>query len=102
MLRKTIVIAVLAMAVGGCGTAGKNKTSYEELFAQAQSEVRIAQQMGFLWRDTKKILAQSRHAHEQGDKDRAMRLAKEALRQAQLAQEQAKSQANPQIVYPPI
>lgn len=102
MMQKVILVAVLALAVGACVTAGKGKSSYEELYTRAQSEIRIAQQMGFLWRDTKKILARSKRAHELGDKDEAMKLATEALRQARLAQEQAKEQANPQIIYPPI
>lgn len=102
MMQKIILVAALALAVTACATAGKGKSSYEQLYARAQSEIRIAQQMGFLWRDTRKILAQSRRAHEVGNKNEAMKLATEALRQAQLAQEQAKEQANPQIIYPPI
>lgn len=101
-MKKAILVTALALILGGCASAGKRPTSYEELYAQAENEIRIAKQTGFLWRDTQKFLRQSKVAHEQGDKDTAMKLAKKALEQAKLAQQQARDQANPKIVYPPI
>ncbi len=101
-MRKAILVTILAVALAGCAAAGRGKLSYEELYAEAENEIKIAQQMGYLWRDTKKILGQSKQAHEKGEKDKAMKLVNQALDQAKLAQQQAKDQANPEVFYPPI
>jgi ElaB/YqjD/DUF883 family membrane-anchored ribosome-binding protein len=59
-------------------------------------------QMGFLWSDTENLLLQSKQAQARGDKKRAKALAEQALKQAQLAQQQAREQANPEAVYPAL
>ncbi len=101
-MKKPIIVAALAVTLGGCASAGKGPSSYDLLYSQAQDEIRVAMQMGFLWSDTENLLLQSKQAQARGDKKRAKALAEQALKQAQLAQQQAREQANPEAVYPAL
>lgn len=101
-MKKPIIVAALAVTLGGCASAGKGPSSYDLLYSQAQDEIRVAMQMGFLWSDTENLLQQSKQAQARGDKKRAKALAEQALKQAQLAQQQAREQANPEVVYPAL
>ncbi|MBW8054136.1 MAG: hypothetical protein V3V64_08985 [Acidiferrobacterales bacterium] len=101
-MKKPIIVAALAVTLGGCASAGKGPSSYDLLYSQAQDEIRVAMQMGFLWSDTENLLLQSKQAQARGDKKRAKALAEQALKQAQLAQQQAREQANPEVVYPAL
>ncbi|MEE8197761.1 MAG: hypothetical protein V3T69_11360 [Acidiferrobacterales bacterium] len=101
-MKKPIIVAALAVTLGGCASAGKGPSAYDLLFSQAQDEIRVAKQMGFLWSDTENLLLQSKQAQARGDKKRAKALAEQALKQAQLAQQQAREQANPEVVYPAL
>ena len=100
-MRKVSILAMLAfLFLAGCATKGPS--AYDQLYSQASNEVNIAKQMGFLWRDTEKYLRESRLAQEQGDKRKAKELAQRALNEAKMAQQQAREQANPPVVYPDI
>lgn len=101
-MKKPIIVAALAVTLGGCASAGKGPSSYDLLYSQVQDEIRVAMQMGFLWSDTENLLLQSKQAQARGDKKRAKALAEQALKQAQLAQQQAREQANPEVVYPAL
>ncbi len=101
-MKKPIIVAALAVTLGGCASAGKGPSSYDLLYSQVQDEIRVAMQMGFLWSDTENLLLQSKQAQARGDKKRAKALAEQALKQAQLAQQQAREQANPEAVYPAL
>jgi pyrimidine deaminase RibD-like protein len=101
-MKKPIIVAALAVTLGGCASAGKGPSSYDLLYSQTQDEIRVAMQMGFLWSDTENLLLQSKQAQARGDKKRAKALAEQALKQAQLAQQQAREQANPEVVYPAL
>jgi pyrimidine deaminase RibD-like protein len=101
-MKKPIIVAALAVTLGGCASAGKGPSSYDLLYSQAQDEIRVAMQMGFLWSDTENLLLKSKQAQARGDKKRAKALAEQALKQAQLAQQQAREQANPEVVYPAL
>ncbi len=101
-MQKPIIVAALAVTLGGCASAGKGPSSYDLLYSQVQDEIRVAMQMGFLWSDTENLLLQSKQAQARGDKKRAKALAEQALKQAQLAQQQAREQANPEAVYPAL
>ena len=59
-----------------------------------------AKKSNFLWRDTGKILKKAKKAQKAGDAEKAMKSAKKALQQAKLANQQAKDQANPKVMYP--
>ncbi|MDX1488193.1 MAG: hypothetical protein R3268_08340 [Acidiferrobacterales bacterium] len=98
-MTRILFLALCAVLVGCASGAGPS--TYDQLYAQAQSEVKTAKRMGFIWRDTELLLEQSGKAWEQGDKRRAKQLAQEALEQARLAQQQARDQANVAPVYPP-
>lgn len=100
-MKRHIVVVMLIFVMVGCSSAGKRSSSFDNLYAQAENEIKLAKQMGFLWRDTQAFLRQSKVAHEAGKKKLAMELAQEALDQARLAQQQAKDQTDPDIFYPP-
>ncbi len=93
------ILSMLAITLAGCAAGAKYK-EYDQVVAQAEKEIKLAKKANFLWRDTKKILKKSKKARENGDIDKALKLAKKALKQAQLAQQQAKDQANPIVAFP--
>lgn len=84
---KIILSATLA-AILGLGVAASAfataapRLSYEDLFAMAHSEVTRAQQMGIPSRFTTALLNNSKVAYAAGDKDKARKLAKKALKRA--------------------
>ena len=94
-----VVLSMLAIAVAGCAAGAKYK-EYDQVVAQANKEMKLAKKADFLWRDTKKILKKSQKAKDNGDIDKALKLAKKALKQAQLAQKQAMDQAKPIVAFP--
>jgi hypothetical protein len=81
-MKKPIIVAALAVALGGCASAGKGPSSYDLL--------------------SENLLHQSKQAQARGDRKQAKALAEQALKQAQLAQQQAREQANPKVVYPAL
>lgn len=94
---KKAIIFIAMLALGAC--AGTGGPSYEEVVAQAKKEMKVAKSMDALWRDTGKILKKSQKAEANGDYTKAMKLAKTALKQAQLAQVQAKAEAGAKPYY---
>ncbi len=84
-MKKAIIFAAL-LALSAC--AGTQGPSYEEVVTQAKKEMKVAKSMDALWRDTGKFLKKADKAKKAGDDDKAMKLAKKALKQAQLAQAQ--------------
>ncbi len=95
-----ILFCALCLVVSGCASRPGSAT-YEQLHAQALSEIKTAKRMGFIWRDTELLLEQAAKAWEQGEKKRAKELAQEALEQARLSQQQARQQTNASPAYPP-
>ncbi len=95
-----MLLFALCVVLAGCASSSGPST-YDQLRAQALSEIKTAKRMGFIWRDTELLLEQSGKAWEQGDKKRAKELVQDALEQARLAQQQAREQANVAPVYPP-
>ncbi len=100
-MKRILLSTALIAALAGCaGTTGQGpQDDYSRLVAQTENEIKLAAKTGFLWRDTEELLKQSEDAKAAGDMNKAMKLAKEALRQAQLAQEQARENANPEADY---
>ncbi len=92
---------MLMLVLAACSSAGKRSSTFDKLYAQAENEIKLAKQMGFLWRDTQAFLRQGKLAQEAGKKKLAMELVQEALDQAMLAQQQARQQTDPDIFYPP-
>lgn len=107
-MKMRLFFAAAAFALAGCASTGGTATTaapaapvadpeLDKLVAQAKSEIQLANKTGFLWNNTEGFLKQAEEAKAKGENDKAKKLAKKALKEAQLAQEQAKSQANPQI-----
>lgn len=71
----------------------------DAVLANATDEIAKARKVG-LWRDTEKYLKDAKEAQAAGKSDEAMKLARKALREAQLAQTQAAVEANAAPVYP--
>jgi hypothetical protein len=84
---KKAIILLAMLALGAC--AGNDGPSYEDVVAQAKKEMKVAKSMDALWRHTGKYLKKAAKAKDNGDDAKAMKLAKKALKQAQLAQVQA-------------
>jgi hypothetical protein len=95
-----LLVYTLLFLLAGCASDGKGASSYDQLYGQAESAIALAKRMGFIWSDTERLLQESGRASYRGDKKTAKRLAREALEQAQLAQQQARQQADPQVRYP--
>lgn len=100
MLKKTVLIAALSLVAAGCvtdeaqtGTATAADAEFSKLVAQAESEIKLANQTGFLWSKTEGHLKDAKDAKAKGDTETAMKKAKAAIKEAQLAQQQAKDQA---------
>lgn len=93
-MKKALIVSVLALAVTGCAAIRADR-EYNDLVAKAEAEIKLAQQSGFLWNNTEKFLADAKEAKQAGDTTKATSLAKKALEEAKLAQEQAKANANP-------
>lgn len=97
---KTIMLtASLALALGGCAemdtkpasATSAASTPLGETIASAEKEIAAAKKVG-IWRDTEKFLDAAKKAKAEGKEDEAMKLAKKALKQAQLAQKQAQTE----------
>jgi len=71
----------------------------DAVIANATDEIAKAKKVG-LWRDTEKFLSDAKDARAAGKFDEALKLAKKALREAQLAQAQAAAEANAGPSYP--
>lgn len=111
-MKKAFLICTAAVALAGCA-GSYSDDEYNQLAAQAENEIKLADKTGFEWRDTDKFMQESKAAKAAADKarqagdsatakkefDQAMKLAKQALTEAQLAQQQARDQANPVIHY---
>lgn len=95
-MKKTLFIATLALALAGCtgGQQAAGDKEYTDLVAKAKAEIKLADQAGYTWRDSEKFLKDADEAMKAGDRDKAMKLVGKATKQAQLAQKQAKDNAN--------
>jgi hypothetical protein len=98
---RTLLVVALASVLGACaGTTTTPDDEFSQLAAQIEREIRAAEQTGFLWRDTERLLRDARSAQKEGRHDDARKLANRALKQAQLAQQQARAGANAGPRYP--
>jgi hypothetical protein len=75
----------LLMLLAGPAAAGQ---SPDQLIADAKTAMAKTDSMGYLWRDTGKILKAAEQALAKGDNDAAAKLATQALQQANDAQAQ--------------
>ncbi|MBI3778629.1 MAG: hypothetical protein HY274_06915 [Gammaproteobacteria bacterium] len=107
-MKQTLMVCTLVVALGGCASIVRND-EYNTLAAQAENEIKLADKTGFLWRDTEKFLKDSKEAKAAAEKaekggdrvaaqaefNKAMKLAQTALKEAQMAQQQARDNAKP-------
>ncbi len=103
MKKSLWLVAGLALVLGACAemdtkSSGGN-AEVDAVIASAEKEIAAGKKAG-LWRDTEKFLDQAKKANKEGKTDEAMKLAKKALQQAQLAQKQAAAEANAKPHYP--
>ena len=94
-MKKVLLVVAATVITAGCATG----PSYDELAAQAKSEIKIAKSMDFLWRDTEKSLKAAEKANAEGDSVKAKKLAQKALDQAKMAQQQAQDNAGAKPYY---
>ncbi len=96
-MRKILAVSVLLAALAGCASSPAPTASsgeFDELYKQAENEIKLAAKSGFLWNNTEGFLKQAAEAKKAGDMDKAMKAVKKALTEAKLAQQQAKDQAD--------
>jgi hypothetical protein len=112
-MNKTILLtACLTLTLGGCATDSKPTASakpatatvaasseLDQTIANAEKEIAAAKKVG-IWRDTEKFLEDAKKEKAAGKNDEALKLAKKALKQAQLAQQQAAAQTSAKPAYP--
>lgn len=95
---RSVIVAVLGAGALFVGVAGVQSAdaataeSFEAAYAQAEAARKRAAEVGFEWRDTKKLLWYAKQYAEKGDYDKAQELAVKAKRQGELGVEQAKIQ----------
>ena len=95
------LFVLVALLLVGCATPATTPADeFTRLAAKVENEIRVADKTGFLWRDTEGLLQSAREAQLGGRHEEAMRLANMALKQAQLAQAQARENANAGPHYP--
>lgn len=106
-MKQTLVLGAITLMLAGCA-GGIDQSEYNQLVAEAENEIKLAGKTGFQWTNTEKFLTESKEAMAAAkaasdsatrDKefDKAMKLAKKALSEAKLAQQQAKDNANPKV-----
>ncbi len=111
-MRAHLVLCTLVIVLTGCAggsTSTASNEAYAALVTQTENEIKLASKTGFLWLNTENILKDAQAAKDNADKARqagdhamadsemskATKLANKALKEAQLAQQQAKDNANP-------
>ncbi|MBI5783759.1 MAG: hypothetical protein HZA69_08450 [Gammaproteobacteria bacterium] len=108
-MKHTLILCAITLAFVGC-TSIVNKEEYNRLAEQAENEIKLANKTGFSWSNTEKFLKESREAMDaanaasdrvtrENEFNKAMKLAKKALQEAKLAQQQARDNANPVATY---
>lgn len=109
-MKQMLILCAITLAFVGCAST-INEKEYNELAAQAENEIKLANKTGFLWVNTEKFLKESKdamgaamaandRATREAEYNKAMKLAKKALQEAKLAQQQAKDNAKPDIKIP--
>ncbi len=109
-MKHTLILGAITLAFVGCAST-INQKEYNELAAQAENEIKLANKTGFLWLHTEKSLKESKEAMDaalkssdnatrEAEYNKAMKLAKKALSEAKLAQQQAKDNAKPDTKIP--
>jgi len=99
-MKKALILSAALLALAGCASSGPKSEEVGKAITDAEQAVAAANKTGFLWRDTEKFLTEAKEAQKEGKGDDALKLAKKAKKQADLAVAQAKANANPKPAYP--
>lgn len=114
-MKTALTLCALTLIMAGCswwngiGTESPQEANYSQLVTQAENEIKIAEKTGFLWNNTEKFLKDSKEAKIEADNARksgdstkadaemakAVKLVNKAIKEAQLAQQQARDNAAP-------
>lgn len=102
------VVTIALLALGGCATPGggaktASTTGHEaavQAVAKAQAAVRQTAAMAVLWTTSAQDLKKAEKAQKQGKNALAIRLADAVVKQTELAQAEAQTQANVRPTYP--
>ncbi|MHB8348123.1 MAG: SoxXA-binding protein [Acidiferrobacterales bacterium] len=102
-MKKTVLLATLALATGGCATHVAPKgTSVADTIAAAHQAVAGANKEHVdLWVSTAKDVKMAEKLNSEGKSAKAGKLAQTALRQVDLAEQQAKTNADAMPYYRP-
>ncbi len=92
-MKKMLFTVVISLALAGCYSTPA-EVEYDNLAAEAASEINLAKKTGFLWSNTEKFVKKAEEDKNAGKLDDAIKGLKKAIREAKLAQIQAKEQAN--------
>ncbi len=104
MKKSLWLVAGLALVLGACAEmdtkpAASANPELDTLIASAEKEIAAAKKVG-IWNNTEKFLEDAKKAKADGKIDDAMKNAKKALKEAQLAQKQAAAQTNVKPHFP--
>jgi hypothetical protein len=91
-MKRTLLLAVVALTFVGCA-AIQEARELDDTIAAAQKEIAAAAKAGHLWSNTEDLLKDAQKLKED-EPTKALKLAKQALAQAKLAQQQAADNAN--------
>lgn len=99
MKKLAVIFAALSMFVMvGCASTGSNKmeetADYPTLVKQAEASIKKAKSVGSEWRDSGKFLKKAEKAAKEGKMDKAIKLAKKAKAEGDMAYEQGKAEKN--------
>ena len=94
-MKKFAILAITSLFLLSACASGPEKSVVEATIKAAKAENAAAKKTGFMWRDAGKMIKKAQKALKEGDNAKAMKLAKKALGQGKLAQQQAKEQAKP-------
>ncbi len=97
MKKSTWIAAVVALSLPASAMAA---ATLDETIAAAEKEIAAAKKMNGTWLNTEKSLDEAKKLKGEGKNDDAMKQAKRALKEAQLAQQQAQGQPNPKPDFP--
>ena len=95
-MKKLAVIAT-ALFLFGCaapGTKMDTTADYPTLVKQAKASIKKAKSVGSVWRDSEKFLKKAAKAEKAGNMDDAIKLAKKAKMEGDLAYKQGMDEKN--------
>jgi hypothetical protein len=106
-MKQTLILCAITLTFAGCAS-GIDQNEYQQLVTEAENEIKLASKTGFMWTGTEKFLTDSKAAMDaanaasdkatrESEYNKATKLAKQALSEAKMAQQQAKDNANPSV-----